>query len=74
MVRGTLDDALGDRESDVGIHRDAGLVVADRDDGAAVLLDQRQDALEPLFLAGHAVEQRLALVDGEPRLERLDDR
>ena len=74
VVGGALDDPLGDREPDVRVHRDAGLVVADRDDRAAVLLDQRQDALEALLLAGHAVEQGLALVDGETGLERLDDR
>ncbi len=41
---------------------------------APYLRDQRQDALEALLLAGDRVEQRLALVDGEPGLERLDDR
>ena len=30
-------------------------------------------ALEPLVLAGHRVDERLALVGGEPGLERLDD-
>ena len=74
VVGGTLDDPLGDREPDVGIHADAGVVVADRHDRGAVLADERQDALEALLLAGHRVEQRLALVDGEPGLERLDDR
>ena len=74
VVGGALDDPLGHTEPDVRIHADAGLVVADRDDRAAVLLHERQDALEALVLAGHAVEQGLALVDGEARLERLDDR
>ena len=46
----------------------------DRDDCRAVLPHERQDALEPLLLAGHRVDERLALVGGEPRLERLDDR
>jgi hypothetical protein len=74
MVGGPFDDPFGDGEADIGIHADARLVVADRHDRAAVLLDQRQDPLEPLLLAGHAVEQRLALVDREAGLERLDDR
>jgi hypothetical protein len=51
-----------------------GLVVRDRDHGGAVLLDQRQDRLEPLVLAGHRVDQGLTLVDCEPGLERRDDR
>ena len=46
----------------------------DRDDGRAVPADQRQDPLQALVLAGHGVHQRLALVDGEAGLERLDDR
>ena len=71
---GPLDDLLRDREPDVGVLADPGLVVADRDDRRAVLLHQRQDPLEPLVLAGDAVDEGLALVDGETRLERLDDR
>ena len=56
VVGGPLDDLLGDREADVGVLGDAGLVVGDRDDRGAVLLDQRQDPLEPLVLAGHRVD------------------
>ena len=67
VVGRPLDDPLGDREPDVGVHADPGVVVADRDDRRAVLADERQDALEALLLAGHRVEQRLALVDGEAR-------
>ena len=74
VVGGALHDPLGDREPDVGVHADPGVVVADRDDRRAVLADERQDALQALLLAGHRVEQRLALVDGEAGLERLDDR
>ncbi len=74
MVGGSLDDPLRDGEPDVRIHADPGVVVADRHDRGAVLADERQDALQALFLAGHRVEQRLALVDGEPGLKRLDDR
>jgi hypothetical protein len=48
--------------------------VADRDDRTAVLLDERQDTLEALFLTRDAVEERLALVGGESGFERLDDR
>ena len=43
------------------------------DDRGAVLLDERQHPLEPLVLAGDGVDERLALVDGEAGLERLDD-
>ncbi len=67
VVRGALDDALGDREAHVRVLGDAGLVVLDRDHGRAVLLDERQDRLEALLLAGDGVHQRLALVDGEAR-------
>ena len=74
VIGGALDDLLRDREADVRVLGDAGLVVGDRDDGGAVLLDQRQHGLQPLFLAGHRVDERLALVDGEPGLERRDDR
>jgi len=50
-----------------------GLVVGNRDDRGTVLLDQRQYALQTLILAGHRIDQRLALVDGKPGLERGDD-
>ena len=74
VVGRVLDDLPGDLEAHVRVFRDAGLVVRDRDHRGAVLLDQRQHDLEPLLLAGHRVDQGLALVDGEPRLERRDDR
>ena len=59
VVRGPLDDPLRDREPDVRVLGDAGLVVGDRDDGGAVLLHQRQDPLEALVLAGHRVDSAL---------------
>ena len=71
-ARSTMRFATANRTS--GSIADAGVVVADRDDRRAVLADQRQDALEALLLAGHGVDQRLADVDREPGLERLDDR
>ena len=74
MVHRPLDDLLGDRVANVRVLGDAGLVVGDRDHRRAVFLDQRQHALEPLLLAGHRIDQRLALVDRKPRLQRLDDR
>ena len=73
VIGGALDDALGDREAHVRVFRDAGLVVADRDDRGAVLLDERQHRLEAFLLAGHGVHERLALVDAKPGLERRDD-
>ena len=74
VVGGALDDPLRDREAHVGVLGDAGLVVRDRDDCRAVLPDERQDAFEPLLLAGDRIDQRLALVGGEASFERLDDR
>ncbi len=74
VIRGALDDLLRDGEAHVGIFRDAGLVVGDRDDGGAILLHQRQHDFEPLFLAGHRIHQRPALVDGKAGFERGDDR
>ena len=41
---------------------------------APYLRDQRQDGLQPLVLGGDRVDQRLALVGGEPGVEHLDDR
>ena len=37
-----------------------------------MLLDEGQHPLEPILLAGDGVHERLALVDGEAGLERLD--
>ena len=56
-----------------GVHRDV-LGVREADHGGAVARDDRQDRLEPLVLAGDRVDERLALVRGEPGLERLDHR
>ena len=73
-VGGALDDFLGDGEAHVGVFGNAGFVVGDRDHRGAVFLHQRQHALQALLFAGDRIDQRLALVDREPRLERLDDR
>ena len=61
-------------EPHVRVLGDARLVVGDRHHGGAVLRHQRQHPLQALVLAGHGVDQRLALVRGEPGLQRLDDR
>ena len=74
VVGRARDDLLRDREAHVGILGDARLVVRDRDDRGAVLRDERQHALHLLVLARDGVDERLALVDREPGLERLDDR
>ena len=41
---------------------------------APYFLTSGSTCLEPLFLTGHRVDQRLALVDGESGFERRDDR
>ena len=71
---GALHDPFRDRVADVGVLGDAGLVVGDGHDRRAVPADQGQDALEPLLLPGDRVDERLALVHGEARLQRLHDR
>ncbi len=73
-IGGALDDPLGDGEAHIWVLGYAGLVVGDRDHRGAVFLDERQDALEPLLLAGHRIDQRLSLIGGEAGFERLDDR
>ena len=74
VVGGAFHDAPGDREPNVGILGDAGLVVRDRHDGSAVPGDEWQDPFHHLVLAGDRVHEGLALVHREPRFERLDDR
>ena len=74
MVGGARDDFFRDIETLVGVLGDAGLVVGDGDHGRAVLLRQRQHRLEAFFLAGDRVQQRLALVDRQPGLQRRDNR
>ena len=71
---GALDDLLGDREALVRVLGNAGLVVGDADDGRLVLRHHRQHHLQSLLLAGDRVDQRLALVRRQARLERRDDR
>ena len=74
MVGGALDDASGKRQSLLGDHGDPGLVVRHADHGGAVLLDQRQDPLHAVFFSRDGVDQRLALIGGQSRLQRFDDR
>ena len=69
-----VDEPLADLEPLLRRLGDPGLVVDEADDRRAVLLHERQHALEPLLLAGDRVDERLPLVGGEPGLERLDDR
>ena len=71
VVAGGRDDLLRDLDPACRLHRDL-VVVRKADDRCAVLRHQRQDRLEPLVLAGDGVDERLALVRGEPGLERLD--
>ena len=73
-VGGDVEDLLGEDEPLVGLHRDLVVVVGQRDDRGAVLLDQREDLRHPVVLGGDRVDQRAALVDRQPGLERLDDR
>ena len=74
MVEGAFDNFFGDCQPDFGVFRDAGFVVGDADHSGAILFDQRQHGFQPFFFAGHRVDQRLALVDGEPALQCGDDR
>ena len=73
VVRGALDDFLGDRVTHVRVFGDSRFIVGDRDHGRAVLLDERQHGLQAFILAGHGIDQGLALVDGKPRRQRGDD-
>ena len=74
VVAGRLDDLGRDLEPLLGRLGDPGLVVGEPDHRRAVLGHERQDLLQPLVLAGDGVHERLALVDRQPGLERLDDR
>jgi hypothetical protein len=65
------DDLLRNLDAALRLHRDL-VVVRKPDHGGAVLRDEGEDGLETLVLAGDGVDERLALVGGEPRLERLD--
>ena len=74
VVGGTRDDRPRHLEPDVGVVRDARLVVRDRDDGCAVLRDERKHRLQPVLFARDRVDEGFPAIDGEPRLERRDDR
>ena len=73
VVAGDGDDLLRHLEPAFRLHRDV-LGVREPDHGGTVPRHDRKDRLEPLVLAGDRVDEGLALVHGEPRLERLDDR
>jgi hypothetical protein len=74
VVAGRGDDLARDVEPLLRGLGDAGLVVGEPDHGRAVARDQREDRVEALVLAGDRVHERLALVDREAGLQRLDDR
>ena len=73
MVFGALDDLLGNRETFVRVFRDPGLVIGNSYHRGAVFFHQRQHRFQPLLLASHGVDQGLALVGRESRLQRGDD-
>ena len=73
VVAGCGDDLLRDFEPPLRLHRDL-VVVGEPDHRSAVARDDREDRLEPSVLARDRVDERLALVGAEPRLERLDHR
>ena len=72
-VGGAVDDLPGHLEADVGVLGDAGVVVGDGDDGDVVLLDEGEDELEALLLAGDGVDERAAVGGLEAGLERAGD-
>ncbi len=74
MVGCPLHDLACHLETDIRILRDARLVVGDGDHRGTVARHEREHALHLLVLAGDRVDERLALVDVEAGLERLDDR
>ena len=74
MVGSPFDDPLGNGEADVGILGDAGLVVGDRHHRCTCPGHQGKYPLQDLLLAGHRVDQGLALVDGQACFQGLDDR
>ena len=74
VVAGGGDDLARDVQALLRRLGDAGLVVGQADDRGAVARDEREDLLQALVLAGDRVHERLALVDREAGLERLDDR
>ena len=72
-IGSAVDDLLRHLETHVGVLGDAGLVIGDGDDSRTVLLHQRQHDFQALFLAGHRIQQGLALVDLEAFFQRRDD-
>ncbi len=65
VIGGALDDLLGDREADVRVHRNAGLVIGDRHHRNVVFLAERQDRFELFLLAGHRIDERAALCNAQ---------
>ena len=53
MIGRALDDFLCDREADIRVLRDAGLVVRDCNDGYVVFPAERQDGFQLLLFAGN---------------------
>ena len=67
-------DLLGHGKADIGIGRDAGVVVGNRHDRHVVFLDQGQHQLQPLFLTGDRIQQRAAFAGHQPRFQSTGHR
>src|SRR5208283_820050 len=73
LLGGDVDELADQLEPPGRLLGDLLLVVRQADHGGPVLLDQGQDRVQPLVLGGYRVDQRLALVGGQPGVEHLDD-
>ena len=71
VFRSPCEDLLGDCDAAVGSRRYSGLVESERDYGAAVLRDERENGRHRFFLAVHGVYERLAVVVPQRPLKGL---
>ena len=73
MIGGALNNLFSHCKAHVGVFRNAGFVVGDRDHRGLVFCDQGKHALEHLVLPSDRVHQRLALIDRKARFEGFDN-
>ena len=68
---GIVKDLLGNRDSSVGVFRDAVFIQSKTDNRGAILGDQRKNLVHDRLLAVDRVDNRLSVVDSEGCLKDL---
>ena len=73
VVGGPFNNFLCHCKTNVRILRDTGFIIGYGNHRSTIFFDQRQNRFQPVFFAGHGIDQCLAFVDSQACLQRSHD-